>query len=97
MGDDNPWIVEANKPVHEWRTIAIIPMPEGDVSEDDEIPRLEAEKNAKLLVAAPDLLKALQEIERGLANTNSNKHRWLTSITKPDAWVIAAEAIKKAI
>lgn len=94
MGDETPWIVEAGKASYEWRTIAIVPMPED--GEADEIPAPEARANLRLMIAAPDLLKALQEIADGLGNTGSDPDQWMTRIKKSDAWSIAVNAIAKA-
>lgn len=52
--------------------------------------------NARLIAAAPEMLAALQEIERGLANTHSTPGEWRTLIRKDDAWRIASAAIAKA-
>lgn len=52
LGPDILSIVEAGKQAHEWRHIATIP------SDGEEIYILEAEANARLIAAAPDLLEA---------------------------------------
>ncbi len=52
MGDESPWIVQAGKPTHEWRCIAML--------DGDDIPMLEMEANCRLIAAAPDLLVALE-------------------------------------
>lgn len=62
MGADNPWIVEAGKAVHEWRCLAIVPCD----ADDDEVPRLEAEANARLIAAAPDLYRLLTAAKHAL-------------------------------
>lgn len=46
--------------------------------------------------AAPDLLKALQEIRDGLADTGSTPGQRMTTITKADAHRIADAAIRAA-
>jgi hypothetical protein len=53
------WIVQANLPAYEWRTIASIP--QGDLEEG--FPQEVVEANARLLAAAPELLVALQRAE----------------------------------
>ncbi len=55
MGDELPWIVQAGKPAHQWKMIAQIVL-EDDV---DDVPREEAMWNMHLMVAAPDMLAAL--------------------------------------
>lgn len=55
-------IVEAGKPTSEWRFIADIPLPDTDGG-GDEIPLTEAQANARLVAAAPDLLVALLPFE----------------------------------
>lgn len=56
MGPETPWIVEANKPTHEWRCIAIL--------ETDDFSPAEARANHKLLVAAPTMAEALLKVAR---------------------------------
>jgi hypothetical protein len=55
MGDDLPWLVQADKPTYEWRCIAQLSLEE-DV---DDIPRDEALWNLHLMSAAPEMYKAL--------------------------------------
>jgi phosphoheptose isomerase len=61
--------------------------------EGDDIARIdgndkEAQANAKLIAAAPDLLKALKKCSKVLSMYNSDK--------SVDAWYLAEQAIKKA-
>lgn len=58
MGDDNPWIVEDGKEVYDWRCLAIVPW--GKLECD--VPRPEAEANACLIRAAPDLYEAVKPL-----------------------------------
>lgn len=52
------WIVQADKPTYEWRTIASIPL--GDLEEG--FPQEVIEANARLIAAAPSLLEALKAL-----------------------------------
>ena len=56
------------------------------------------EAHANLLAAAPDLLKALEAIRDGLADTGSGRSRGerMTQITKADAYEIAVAALSSA-
>lgn len=68
MGDECPWIVEAGKQPWERRCIAQVPA-EDPVNDEDKDPVApisiqEAMANARLIAAAPAMLKALEEIER---------------------------------
>jgi len=42
-----------------------------------------------------ELTAALREIEAGLRNTGTDKWKWMTRITKPQAWKIANAALAK--
>lgn len=42
-----------------------------------------------------DLVKALEEIERGLRDTHSTPGQWMTRITKPHAHKIAFDALAR--
>ncbi len=53
---DSLLIVEAGKEAYEWRSIAIVPTPDGDFTIG------EPEANARLICAAPDLLSALKSV-----------------------------------
>lgn len=56
MGPETPWIVEAGKPTHQWRCIAIL--------ETDEFTPAEARANHRLLVSAPMMAEALLKVVR---------------------------------
>jgi hypothetical protein len=56
MGPETPWIVEAGKPTHEWRCIAIL--------ETERFGLIEARANHRLLVAAPTMAEALLKVVR---------------------------------
>jgi len=66
LGPEALWIVEAGKQTYEWRCIAMVCQddPTNDEDRDPVAPITEAEQiaNARLIAAAPDLLKALEEI-----------------------------------
>lgn len=51
-------IVEASKPIYEWRFIATCPLPDGD--ETQAFTRREIHANANLIAAAPDMAEALE-------------------------------------
>ena len=54
MGDE-PWIVEAGKASHEWHCLALVP-------EDEDLPGIEKEANARLISTAPELYLALNAL-----------------------------------
>lgn len=58
MGDEVPWIVEADKPTHEWHCIAMVPC-NGD-EDEDALPLAEAEANLRLIASAPELYRAVK-------------------------------------
>ena len=60
MGEDHPWIVEAGRPTYEWRCIASV------TADGDEIGPLEGMANARLIAAAPDLLKVCKAAKKFL-------------------------------
>lgn len=74
MGDgpgDVLWIVEAGKPTYDWRPIATVCS--CDPENDDGLPKItieEREANARLIVAAPDLDKALLDLAQAVATTS---------------------------
>lgn len=64
-------IVEAGKPTFKWRFIAHVP-----TEKENDIHFLEAEANARLIAAAPDLLEALLHPEdRAMAEAAIKKAR----------------------
>lgn len=63
MGDDLPWIVQADLPSHEWHCIAQVSLEE----DEGDLPRLEAEANLSLMVAAPEMFAALKAGRQKLA------------------------------
>lgn len=91
MHTPGPWCVEdpmgpellsviarGDRPVYEWRHVAQVSVqPEPD--EADDIPAREAEANARLIAAAPDLLAALKDM-LDWAGTPSNQASpsWIT-------------------
>lgn len=66
LGPEALWIVEAGKQTYEWRCTAMVCQddPTNDEDRDPVAPITEAEQiaNARLIAAAPDLVKALEAI-----------------------------------
>lgn len=62
MGDDLHVIVQADKPTYEWSFIATITADAEDGRK--RISRAEAKANATLIKAAPQMLAALERVER---------------------------------
>ncbi len=65
------WIVQANLPSYEWRTIASIP--QGDIQEG--FPQETVKANSSLISAAPELLEACHDVKNFLANLENGTRR----------------------
>ena len=66
-------IVQDGKASHEWQFIATIPHGDKDGDPDD-IPDVIAERNARLIAAAPDLLAALKRLLAAQYPGTENHH-----------------------
>jgi len=78
-------IARSERPVYEWLHVAQL---SSEPHEADDIPFHEAEANARLIAAAPDLLAALQDTLRMLEAA----HRELGMFTAHNKRIIAARA-----
>ena len=66
IDDENPWIVEAGKPTHDWRCLAMV------TKADDDINVTEGSANADLLIALRNNAKALCAAARSALETLRN-------------------------
>lgn len=82
-------IVEADKPTHEWKFIANVP-----IAPEFEFPQATAEANARLIAAAPDLLAALKAMDESLCNgfdTQAARHAGRMALIAARAAIAKAE------
>lgn len=89
-----PWDLYSAHPVEQYVDRIVDPKSEQYASifrihHDDKIPRQEAEANARLIAASPDLLAALKEITKRYATSNTRGVAY-------QIWKKAKDAIAKA-